>query len=339
MEPYYNHELRFPEIPVLEKSISDNIEMFELPVFKKHNSENFPLVKYIRELNKEIFNEAYELPFPDYDDIINEFANNEPKVPRQLPDRVLLRELAFFNGPEEVLGNHDDVQPAILPVIQVEPPNGEIRAVVEQAAKKEDENDENELLGLYNLMDELAPTLQKTVSELCRDHLKDSPFHHVDVLDPYSVKCPICITKQLDYHHLGCQDNFCITCIALLLKNYIDTSYVFPDEILCPMCSNTISDDIVKKFTDQETFKKMLDLRENLRVQRLVSQNKAIYCVVPGCEGFGHIIPDEKITACTKCRCSICTACKCAVHPGISCEEAVLLNPDTALDELLMSQN
>ncbi|MEH9030940.1 IBR domain-containing protein, partial [Klebsiella pneumoniae] len=158
-------------------------------------------------------------------------------------------------------------------------------------------------------------------------------------IEPFSIKCSICFTKKEDFHNLGCKDNFCKSCISLLLENYILSSYVFPDEILCPICSASIPDKLVLKLSSEDIYNKMLELREKLKVQKLIAQNKAMHCPLPNCEGFGHLIPDEKITACNKCKCSICTACKKAVHPGITCEEAAANSEDSQIEDLLLSQN
>lgn len=129
--------------------------------------------------------------------------------------------------------------------------------------------------------------------------LEEMPFNKVETFEPFSIKCQICSSKKEDYHNLGCEDNFCTSCIYLLLENYITTSFVFPEEILCPVCFSTIPDPLISKFSSKSLYCKMLELREKQTIQKLVSEKKALYyCPIPKCEGFGHLFPDEKITAC-----------------------------------------
>lgn len=176
-------------------------------------------------------------------------------------------------------------------------------------------------------------------AEFSKQFLEEMPFNELESFEPFSIKCQLCLSKNEDYHNLGCKDNFCISCIYLLLENYITTSYVFPEEILCPLCLSTIPDELIRKLSSESLYDKMLEIREKLRIQKLVSYNKAFYCPVPICEGYGHLLLDEKITACIKCKFSVCTSCKRAVHPCITCEEAACASEDSEFEEFLRSAN
>ena len=209
---------------------------------------------------------------------------------------------------------------------------------------KDSENETKENIISYPIssLSELQMNLAKanSINTYFIECLKDLPFYSLEALDPYSISCKICLRKkQENYHDLGCFDNFCIDCISLLLINYINSSFVFPDEVLCPVCMKTIPDQIIKKFIPEETYEKMLQLRENLKIQKLVAMKKAIYCPVKDCEGFGHLIPDEKITACNKCKYSLCALCGKTVHPGILCEEFESVEEDLVLNEFYRVNN
>lgn len=313
----------FPALPFLAKAKSHFFDDYELPILKKYQSDDMYILDNYFDINN-LIEENFDL------DALPFFENGIPEEHleliriRPVPDNILLREFPYFN--DEIVAeyreelNNQEVPPQI-PVEIIEIP---------------EVNDEEFPFGLFDLFDESkVPTLD----EIFIGHLKDFPFYTLEKFDPHTVKCHICITKKEDFHHLGCSDHFCTTCIGLLLDNYISTSYVFPDEILCPMCLKTIPDEIIKKFTIPKVFKKMLALRESLKIQKLVAEGKVFYCPHKGCEGFGHIILNEKITACTKCRTSLCTACKEEVHPGITCEAAKELTRDDVLEEFLLSQN
>ena len=320
-------DLDFPALPVLEKCKSLQIEDFNLPVLKKFLSDDIflPLILNERENKKQDYILA-ELPFFAQENLPEEHIElKAPKVQR-IPDRMLLREFPFY---------FEDINAEILEMPAVQ----EIQIVQElpvvlQVPVIDQEINPFEDMG--NLFDEIVPV--RTIDELMQDYLTQAPFYSV-AIDPYYHKCQICITKTEDYHHLGCEDKLCNCCITLLLHNYIETSYVFPDEILCPFCTKSIPDAIIKKFASEEVYEKMLKLRESLKIQKLVANNKAFYCPKQACEGYAHLIVNEKISACVQCKTTTCNSCKNEVHPGISCEEAKELTRDTEIEEFLLSMN
>ena len=327
----------FPEMPLLEKSKSLQIEDFDLPVLKKYLSDDvyLPLNFFEREDKKQEYT-LEELPFFAQEDIPEEHVVLKAHRVQRIPDRMLLREFPFYF---EDLNAEIPAVPNPLPVpqeLQIPAAVQEV-PVVPQIPIEGQELDAD--LGLFILFEEGIPVPVRTLDELMCDYLKEAPFYSLVTIEPHSHKCQICVTKKEDYHHLGCDDKLCNSCITLLLHNYIDTSYVFPDEIICPLCTKSIPDEIIKKFAEAEAYEKMLKLRESLKVQKLVSQNKAFYCPKLGCEGYAHLITNEKISACITCKTTICNSCKNHVHVGITCEEAKELTRDTEMEEFLLGMN
>ena len=73
-------------------------------------------------------------------------------------------------------------------------------------------------------------------------------------------------------------------------------------------------------------------------MQKLIAQKKAVACPVPDCPGYAHLMEDEKIRACNKCKYSLCTACGMNFHPNLTCEEN-LENKDETFERLMLSLN
>ena len=352
-------------LPVLKKSNSENNDFIHLPELKKRDSEKIKRFNYIEIGKYKINQEENELAFPDDGNKVNDYVNIQPKLQEdgaieykldQLfqPAENKINEPIILEQADNLINNQMIKEPEIIqnPIIDAinEEKNPEEKNPEENKPEEKNPEEKNpeenkpeeknpEENKAPEVLDTNIPVLQKSTSELFIEYLKEAPFYELSDFEPHSIKCHICITKHQEYHHLGCEHNYCISCINLLLVNYIETSYVYPDEILCPICIKTIPDEIIKKFIDDKLYAKMISLRESLKIQKLVSQNKAIYCVIPDCDGFGHIIPNEKITACFKCKCTMCTSCKGAIHPGITCEEAMVGSPDETLNELIMSEN
>mmetsp|Transcript_14460 Transcript_14460/g.14514 ORF Transcript_14460/g.14514 Transcript_14460/m.14514 type:complete len:153 (+) Transcript_14460:363-821(+) len=151
--------------------------------------------------------------------------------------------------------------------------------------------------------------------------------------------CYMCLEKKIDFEILDCKHKFCKSCMTLLMINYISTGKIFPDEIKCPSCSTQLSEKIINKYTTKEQQHKILMMRIQMKGQKLVSENKAIHCPVPDCNGFGYIFQDDKLSACSECHAGICVLCKKGAHSGMTCKEYEEVNPETKLDELIMSRN
>ncbi|CAG9324742.1 unnamed protein product [Blepharisma stoltei] len=82
----------------------------------------------------------------------------------------------------------------------------------------------------------------------------------------------------------------------------------------------------------------MLVLREKLHRDQLVVSGKAIHCIVPDCEGYAFIFPNEQTTACIVCRASLCVKCKRGTHPTLTCVENQALSANDSLDDILFSR-
>lgn len=171
------------------------------------------------------------------------------------------------------------------------------------------------------------------------DQLKLAVFYELEVFDPFSIRCEICTLKSTDYHAFQCKHSYCVACLKLLMQSYLESSKVLPEDIVCPSCNAAISDNEAFKFLDSSNYQKFLDTRYQIKAQTLCAQGKAVACPVPDCPGYAHLIANEKITACNKCKCTLCCECKGPVHPGITCEENLKISRDSNLEELILSQN
>jgi IBR domain, a half RING-finger domain len=346
----------FLPIPSLEKHYSENLESLERPLRRRHlsldsikSSINKKFGDNLIQMNYEIILESNNLKnnqvgFENHEIIMenNEIGlqNNEIQLEN---NEIQLENNEIQVDNQEIVPENNEIG---LDVHERLPENNQILLEQNEIGL---EQDKIELLqeNVVNPIEEAKVEVidQKKQEEalleqsLIQINLIELPFYVLEALEPYQISCPICFKNSPDFKSFECADAYCTDCILLLLNNYIDTSYVFPDEILCPVCSKSISDDFIKDFVSAETYNKMLSLRESLKIQKLVAENKAIYCPMPGCGGFGHVLEFEDITACSKCRGSLCNKCKSPVHPGLSCEESKLLKPDVDIDDYIFSQS
>ncbi|CAG9317462.1 unnamed protein product [Blepharisma stoltei] len=153
------------------------------------------------------------------------------------------------------------------------------------------------------------------------------------------IFCSICFSTQLERVELVCNHTFCKKCILLLFENMINLGRVMPEEILCPNCNTMISDDFVNKHISQDQQTKINELRVNIKMLKLVAENKAVHCPVPDCKGFGYISPNDIHTACSACKAGICVVCKNGAHPGMTCEAYKSQFAEFKLDEMMLSRN
>lgn len=167
---------------------------------------------------------------------------------------------------------------------------------------------------------------------------KEVPFFDIHEFEPFHISCKICFALTPDYYKLDCEHSYCTNCITLYFYSLLDACKIFEEDLQCPECSKCVNEKHFIRHLRHEDSIRIKELREKFKMQKLISEKKAIACPVPDCPGYAHLIPDEKITACNKCKCSLCTACGLDVHPNITCEENLNARDD-ALDRLLLSQN
>jgi IBR domain, a half RING-finger domain len=340
----------FPELPVLGRCKSEGFETFQ-PLLKKRklseiNLDQLPSLNFNNLMVPESTENSTEenwILFPLFD--FEEFDNVEVPVPVQKiePADDVDEELPFFGGfdPIEDFGipvpNQRVRNPR--PPRQPRPPRPPRAQPAPREAEKKaiDLNQEEpETNLLYSLFDEAQAD---HIDLFYINQLKESPFYAIETLEPYSILCKICINKSTDYYTLDCSHHFCVTCLSMVMQTYVDTSKVLPDDMTCPECAVPLKENVIKKFLSFENYEKLIALRYKIKYQLLAAQGKAIPCPVPDCIGYAHIIPTEKITACNKCRCTLCCLCKSAVHPGLTCEESLKNGSDSALEDLILSQN
>ena len=168
--------------------------------------------------------------------------------------------------------------------------------------------------------------------------LKEAPFYNKKNLNNFWIRCKICTEKKKKIKRFDCSHIYCKPCVKLLLQSFIESSKVSPNEISCPECEKPISEKKIKSVLDRKTYEKILKIRENLKIQQLVMDQKAVYCPIPDCKGYGHIISAEPITVCVLCRISLCRLCKQVAHPGATCEEFALESLDPDIENYFHSQ-
>ena len=161
-------------------------------------------------------------------------------------------------------------------------------------------HDQHEPLRIFELFGDIEIINRE---EFFREQLKFSPFYEEETFDPYYISCKICCFKLNDYFSLPCTHSFCVCCIKLYLESNVDTMKVLPEDLVCPECAVEIPETVVNKFTSFETYEKLVNSRYKVKSQLLCAQGKAVACPVPDCPGYAHLIPGEKITACSKCHC------------------------------------
>lgn len=256
-----------------------------------------------------------------------------------LEAEIPLRDFKFEQDVVEIA----PIGPVLInPHIDIQSPNiGDYPSAEEMAAMSNNSEDMfaffSDSFNFDESTVEIAPTLKQEKIGIVFS-LKEIAFFGAEIETPV-IKCKICMTKQWDFQILTCSDVFCYSCINLVLINYIDTGKVYPTEIACPECKVPINDTIIDKHITTQQRQKILDLRISIKTQKLVAESKAIHCPIPDCKGCGYIFPGDTITACSECKAGVCIPCKKGVHPGISCEEYALQNPNVFHDDLLLSRN
>ncbi|OMJ68483.1 hypothetical protein SteCoe_34049 [Stentor coeruleus] len=306
----------------------NNFEFFELPAIDSYSGE-----------------EIYQYKVP-----IKNRSRNPYRKNKKQSFFIKLGNIHNFN-PNKIhfKAKNSNVAPIMIPVILIKEcinmPNiflkktHNIKTLREKFEKPEEKIQEltqnNENITFISNDDNHAKKYKN--EQFSKLFLEEMPFNKVESFEPFSIICQICLSKSEDYNHIGCKDNFCTSCIFLLLENYITSSYVFPEELLCPSCLSIIPDELIKKISSESLYNKMLEQREKLEIQKLVTEKKAFYCPINICEGFGYLLPNEKITACKKCKFSFCIDCNKSVHPLVACEVSTL--EDSKIEDLIQSQN
>ncbi|OMJ69920.1 hypothetical protein SteCoe_32215 [Stentor coeruleus] len=329
-----NH-FEFPELPTMDAYSGEELYQYGLPI------KDRPRNAYRKNQRQNYFIEIGNFHNFNQNNIHKKAKNNNNNPPILIPiEKILIKE--YINKPNE---NFNKIQNAERLIEKLEKPPLNIEEIkIDEETKQSKLSEKIQELSQGNenfnyLANGDKHTEVQKDEEFSKRFLEEMPFNEVESFDPFSIKCQICLSKNEDYHNLGCKDNFCTPCIYLLLENYITASYVFPEELLCPLCLSIIPDQLISKLSSESLYNKMLQLREKYKIQKLVADKKALYCPITICEGFGYLLPDEKITACTKCKCSICTNCYKIVHPCITCLEAANALEDSLIENLILSQN
>ena len=191
----------------------------------------------------------------------------------------------------------------------------------------------------YHLLELFSDILSVRLPQELIEEMMQFAFFELIELDPHSIHCKICLAKTSDYQDLDCKHRFCLDCYKMFCESLVGSCKIMPDELKCPECEKLISESTFMRYFTVEEIQRIHNLRFKLKGQALVAQKKAVSCPVPDCPGYAHLLKDEKITACCKCKCSLCAFCGLSVHPGITCEENAKDSQDDEFQKLMLSQN
>lgn len=177
------------------------------------------------------------------------------------------------------------------------------------------------------------------IAEELKQQMMEFAFYELQEFDPTFIQCKICLAITSDYYDLDCKHRYCVPCFTMFCESLLDSCKILPEELQCPDCNQVFSDNHFFRYLAFDKITKISDLRFKIKGQKLVAEKKAVNCPVPDCPGYAHILKDEKITACCKCKCTLCCFCGLGVHPGMTCEENSQISQDETLEKLLLSQN
>ncbi|KAL4925104.1 E3 ubiquitin-protein ligase [Aspergillus undulatus] len=152
----------------------------------------------------------------------------------------------------------------------------------------------------------------------------DRPTVCIICLEPFSadgVRAP-------DTLSIACQHtpSVCYICLSKSIKHDLETK--FWDEIKCPECNTLFIHDDVKRFADEETFRRY----DKLSLRHAVTADKNfIWCLE--CD-FGQLHepgPSQPLVRCLSCAAESCFKHAIKWHDGFTCDEydAVLWDPDS----------
>ena len=113
------------------------------------------------------------------------------------------------------------------------------------------------------------------------NNLENSPSNY------YKLKnqnCSICLGEIREKFTLICGDFFCRECITELVRNCLKDISKF-EQIICPLCKESIEDDTLKKILTEEEF--IFYQKINTRIRGIKDKN-LIACPFPDCEGFAE---------------------------------------------------
>lgn len=193
----------------------------------------------------------------------------------------------------------------------------------------------------YHISREFDSEDSRDVKKNWYSSIEDSKFENEIDYEPQNPesRCPICLEEDVEFDTLGCSDKYCVSCITLVLENFINSMEVFPNQAKCYLCSHSISDETFKSHIHPDLYKRMLFLREKIHRDQLVASGQAIHCISLDCNGYAYLFDNELLTACIICRVSLCVGCKRGSHPTLTCEENQCRNPEDSIDEILFSRH
>ena len=167
----------------------------------------------------------------------------------------------------------------------------------------------------------------------CRRQLFDEMIFKDEQIEPYKIVCPICFCKKIEIKNLSCGDYYCVSCLDLLLKNFVHERRVLPEELLCPVCEKRLCEQDIAKYVPEE-FANLESLRKSVRNHRLVNMGLAQDCPWK-CGGHAIISMNESIMTCNVCLGTFCCKCRDLMHPNAECNSKIYQN---GFEEFLAKQ-
>ena len=139
-------------------------------------------------------------------------------------------------------------------------------------------------------------------------------------IDESKNLCLICFNNELlstNSTKFQCSHQFCNKCISYYIKDKIDSCEV---KIKCLMagCLYILPEDIIKKFIDDETYKKYIKFKKRAIFKENLSNN-LIPCIYPDCEEWVKYTEGDNINVQCNLGHKFCAKCKEKQHPGKRC--------------------
>ena len=165
-----------------------------------------------------------------------------------------------------------------------------------------------------------ADAIFSAISSLdLKENLSGEEVHLNELnLDKYS--CQICyytFPKLMMFSMNNALHEICIGCLMEYLNTEISCNRVM--KMHCPHCSDILSEDIIKKFTNIFDFEKYVRFRDN----HLVLTNP-LFRFCPKCPKIIHLKDENQAKGiCSDCKAEICTQCNHTYHDKISCSAAL----------------
>lgn len=156
------------------------------------------------------------------------------------------------------------------------------------------------------------------------------------IADQQKFDCPLCFSqkKSSNFLFLPCNHMFCISCFKEYFFYKFESCEFEIEGILCPECSETLSENFIEYNFTSEVLKKYKEILNKKR--KFVKFKERIFRWCKFCNSCNDFEDGETSITCVSCQKIFCVRCKNDPHPILNCD---YIDEEKDIQRMIVVQN